>query len=41
MHQRAFVLAPLTEIAPDCEIPGQGLARDCLAQCADQTISRI
>ncbi|MDR2786989.1 MAG: 2-amino-4-hydroxy-6-hydroxymethyldihydropteridine diphosphokinase [Candidatus Accumulibacter sp.] len=26
MHLRAFVLAPLTEIAPDCRIPGRGSA---------------
>ena len=24
MHQRAFVLQPLLEIAPDCRIPGRG-----------------
>ncbi len=24
MHERAFVLAPLAEIAPHCEIPGRG-----------------
>jgi 2-amino-4-hydroxy-6-hydroxymethyldihydropteridine diphosphokinase len=38
MHQRAFVLAPLTEIAPDCHIPGRGPARDFLARLADQRI---
>jgi 2-amino-4-hydroxy-6-hydroxymethyldihydropteridine diphosphokinase len=38
MHQRAFVLAPLTEIAPDCQIPGRGPARDFLARLADQRI---
>lgn len=26
MHLRAFVLAPLLEIAPDCRIPGRGMA---------------
>ena len=31
MHERAFVLVPLLEIAPDIEIPAQGLAADCLA----------
>ena len=30
MHQRAFVLAPLLEIAPQAQIPGIGPARDCL-----------
>lgn len=41
MHQRAFVLAPLVEIAPACVIPGVGPAADCLARCADQTIVRL
>ena len=29
MHERAFVLAPLLEIAPDIDIPGRGPARRC------------
>lgn len=29
--ERAFVLVPLAEIAPDVEIPGRGTVRDCLA----------
>ncbi|HUX27069.1 MAG TPA: 2-amino-4-hydroxy-6-hydroxymethyldihydropteridine diphosphokinase [Burkholderiales bacterium] len=41
MHQRAFVLAPLVEIAPACIIPGVGAATDCLARCADQAIERL
>ena len=41
MHQRAFVLAPLLEIAPDCEIPGRGLARDWLPNVAAQRCVRI
>lgn len=41
MHERAFVLAPLVEIAPDCIIPGRGLARDWLARCMDQGVERI
>lgn len=41
MHERAFVLAPLVEIAPDCVIPGCGLARDWLARCLDQGVQRI
>lgn len=41
VHERAFVLYPLVEIAPDIAIPGRGLARDWLASCADQPISRI
>lgn len=31
MHERAFVLVPLVEIAPDVQIPGMGYARECLA----------
>jgi 2-amino-4-hydroxy-6-hydroxymethyldihydropteridine diphosphokinase len=32
MHQRAFVLSPLIEIAPEIRIPGHGKASDCLAK---------
>ena len=32
MHERAFVLAPLTEIAPQCLIPGVGPALASLEQ---------
>ena len=38
MHQRAFVLAPLVEIAPQLVIPGLGSVRELLARCADQQI---
>ena len=41
MHQRAFVLAPLLEIAPDCSIPGLGPAAEWLARCRDQRIERL
>ncbi|MFH1493815.1 MAG: 2-amino-4-hydroxy-6-hydroxymethyldihydropteridine diphosphokinase [Pseudomonadota bacterium] len=41
MHERAFVLMPLTEIAPDCIIPGHGLALECLALCTDQALERL
>ncbi len=41
MHLRAFVLAPLLEIAPDCRIPQRGLARDLLDACRDQQIARF
>ena len=36
MHQRAFVLAPLLEIAPACRIPGRGPARTALAEIHGQ-----
>lgn len=32
LHQRAFALLPLLEIAPDAQIPGIGPVRDALAQ---------
>lgn len=41
MHQRAFVLVPLLEIAPDAVIPGLGAARDYVAATADQAIQKI
>ena len=41
MHERAFVLAPLLEIAPDIELPGRGPARQFVAAVAGQAISRI
>ena len=41
MHQRAFVLQPLVEIAPDTVVPGRGSARTLLEQCAGQQIERI
>jgi 2-amino-4-hydroxy-6-hydroxymethyldihydropteridine diphosphokinase len=41
MHQRAFVLAPLVEIAPECEIPGKGRAAALLAACAGQDVERL
>jgi len=41
IHQRAFVLAPLCEVAPDAVIPGIGPAASLLAGVADQAISRL
>jgi 2-amino-4-hydroxy-6-hydroxymethyldihydropteridine diphosphokinase len=41
MHERAFVLEPLTEIAPDIAIPGRGPARELLAACRGQSVERI
>ncbi len=31
LAERAFVLAPLADIAPDLRVPGLGLVRDLLA----------
>jgi 2-amino-4-hydroxy-6-hydroxymethyldihydropteridine diphosphokinase len=41
MHERAFVLVPLSEIAPDLAIPGKGPAAKWLAQTVHQRIERI
>lgn len=32
MHERAFVLVPLAELASELEIPGRGRLKDCLAK---------
>jgi 2-amino-4-hydroxy-6-hydroxymethyldihydropteridine diphosphokinase len=41
MHQRAFVLRPLAEIAPALRIPGRGAVAALLAGVADQAIARL
>jgi len=41
MHLRAFVVAPLVEIAPDCRIPGRGKAAAWLPAVAMQRIERL
>ena len=41
MHLRAFVLAPLLEIAPDCAIPGRGTAAAWLPAVCTQAIVRV
>ena len=40
MHERAFVLRPLAEVAPAATIPGRGLARRALAKVKHQRIAR-
>jgi 2-amino-4-hydroxy-6-hydroxymethyldihydropteridine diphosphokinase len=40
MHERAFVLKPLTDIAPAATIPGRGLARRFLSNVRAQRIKR-
>ena len=41
MHERAFVLVPLTEIAPELVIPGQGAISKLLECCNDPSLKRI
>ncbi len=41
MHQRAFVLMPLAEIAPDLDVPGRGPVRRLLQDCSSQDVERI
>lgn len=41
MHERAFVLQPLHEIAPRCIIAGQGRVDECLEKCTDQRVERV
>ena len=41
MHERAFVLKPLTEISPTVAIPGLGSAKALLDSCKDQETERI
>ena len=38
MHERAFVLLPLHELAPDLSIPGHGPLRNLLPGVADQRL---
>ena len=41
MHQRAFVLAPLADIAPEWVIPGRGRVCECLQRCEQNGVSRL
>jgi 2-amino-4-hydroxy-6-hydroxymethyldihydropteridine diphosphokinase len=41
LHERAFALAPVVELDPDCVIPGRGRAAAWLARCADQRVRRL
>lgn len=40
MHERAFVLRPLADVAPAAVIPGRGLARQWLRAARGQRIAR-
>ncbi len=41
LHERAFVLYPLYELAPDLVIPGHGALVQLLSACADQKIEKL
>jgi len=41
LHERAFVLYPLSEIAPDLVIPGQGPVAELLRNCQHQRIEQL
>jgi 2-amino-4-hydroxy-6-hydroxymethyldihydropteridine diphosphokinase len=41
MQERAFVLKPLVELAPEAAIPGRGLAADLLARLGHQDVERL
>jgi 2-amino-4-hydroxy-6-hydroxymethyldihydropteridine diphosphokinase len=41
MHERAFVLRPLYEVAPHASIPGLGAVKDYLEKTKDQTAERM
>ncbi|MDR2874880.1 MAG: 2-amino-4-hydroxy-6-hydroxymethyldihydropteridine diphosphokinase [Methylobacillus sp.] len=41
LHERGFVLFPLTEIAPDLEIPGHGAAHVLLKKLPDQNVRKM
>jgi 2-amino-4-hydroxy-6-hydroxymethyldihydropteridine diphosphokinase len=40
LHQRAFVLRPLLELAPDLQLPGLGCLADHLPAVADQALEQ-
>jgi 2-amino-4-hydroxy-6-hydroxymethyldihydropteridine diphosphokinase len=41
IHERAFVLAPLAEIAPDMVVPARGAVAALLALCTNQEVKKI
>ena len=41
LHERAFVLAPLAEIAPHLSVPGRGSVGELLLRCVGQKIEKM
>ncbi|QKT04942.1 2-amino-4-hydroxy-6-hydroxymethyldihydropteridine diphosphokinase [Ectothiorhodospiraceae bacterium 2226] len=41
LHERAFVLYPLRDIAPDLDIPGHGPLGPLVARCSDAGLVRL
>ena len=41
LHERAFVVIPLAEIAPEAPVPGRGRARDLVAAVDAASLTRI
>jgi 2-amino-4-hydroxy-6-hydroxymethyldihydropteridine diphosphokinase len=41
LHERAFVLYPLSELEPDLVIPGHGSLRELLAGCTGQRVHKM
>jgi 2-amino-4-hydroxy-6-hydroxymethyldihydropteridine diphosphokinase len=41
MHERAFVLVPLAEIAPDCAVPGRGKVAELLRWIDTRGVQRV
>lgn len=41
MHERAFVMVPLAEIAPDCVVPGRGRVSELMAGVDAGSVHRV